>query len=204
MTTISCFFDYKVSTQQHFDSLSHICFEKMPRSWEFTHNWHSLVLARSHPGANADDALKETLQPEEVCSNKFWKLRHYSYLFLLKSTFLRAPPCYCSSALLVSIFSLTYVHCSSSWRFSFEWYRNQMRCRINFNNKLFRRSALLYWDTVETPCWVSIFFFAERSTKNDNKCRSIYLFLVLSNKETYLAETFLSQLLLGSKCIKRN
>ena len=50
----------------------------------------------------------------------------------------------------------------------------------------------------------SAYFFAKRSTKKDNKCRSIYLFLVLSNKETYLAETFLSQLLLGSKCIKRN
>ena len=134
MTTILCFLTIKYQLS---NTLSHVCFEKIPRSWEFTHNWHSLVLARSHPGANADDALKETLQPEEVCSNKFWKLRHYSYLFLLKSTFLRAPPCYCSSALLVSIFSLTYVHCSSSWRFSFELYRNQMRCRINFNNKLF-------------------------------------------------------------------
>ena len=42
MTTISCFLTIKYELSSN--TLSHVCFEKMPRSWEFTHNWRSLRL----------------------------------------------------------------------------------------------------------------------------------------------------------------
>ena len=34
------FFGYKVSTQ-------HVCFEKLPRSWEFMHKWRCLVVTKN-------------------------------------------------------------------------------------------------------------------------------------------------------------
>ena len=40
MTTISCFLTIKYQLS---NTLSHVCFEKMPTSWEFTHNWSPMT-----------------------------------------------------------------------------------------------------------------------------------------------------------------
>ena len=39
MTTISCFLTIKYELS---NTLNHVCFEKMPRSWEFAHSLYSL------------------------------------------------------------------------------------------------------------------------------------------------------------------
>ena len=55
MTTFFCFLNKKYQPR---NTLSHVCFEKIPRSWEFAHAWNTLHMRQQDQSRHCPQILK--------------------------------------------------------------------------------------------------------------------------------------------------